>query len=432
MLDNQKGSEEMEEIKYKSCAWSYEKAYLDRIMDRIIEKGIPCVCDSNLGRYLLSVPKDYYQNALDIIIEIGDENRMGSINHYDKFRPLKSYSLAYAYVEDAESLNNSWEDKFLRPKNIKKLLKKLKNICGCDVELIFNFDDSAVEILATKKLNNTARIRDKVYDFLLTNNYIKFKEVYICTPEGKIINQTPEEKKKIDNIYRLFDTSLLACGMYRPRKANLVSKDDEENYYSCKEHSGFTDDIKIIEEYNKDKIVITGETKLFESKHYNFAGEAISNFQNDLLSFSTKLVDKLDYNLTIIISDNMVAKITTKYKDSREVSSTRKFPFGGKKLDDKSVRDVFLPFTKESGEYEGVIQEYYMRSRDYTKLLHYATHSPYFEIYDIPADFDFIDNNEALDQSPEVYDIRSYNLEDPKIAPVKDIIDEAVKKIRLS
>jgi len=83
-------------------------------------------------------------------------------------------------------------------------------------------------------------------------------------------------------------------------------------------------------------------------------------------------------------------------------------------------------------EYEGNIEEYYMRSTDGLKLLHYATHSPYFEIYDIPADFDFVNNNSALNKASAVYDIRDFNPEDPKLASVKDFIDEAVQKLELT
>ncbi|MDE6141069.1 MAG: hypothetical protein K2G03_00555, partial [Bacilli bacterium] len=234
------------------------------------------------------------------------------------------------------------------------------------------------------------------------------------------------------NIYRLFDTSFLACGIYQPKRANIVSMNNEEGYHSSKEYAGFIDDIKNIDEYSEDKIVITGEIKLFEDKRYNNAGEEISFLQNEFLSFKTRLVDNLDYSLTIILSDSMVAKITTKYKDYREVSSSRKLPFGFKNLGDKSSRDCFLPFPKINGEYEGIIEEYYMRSTDGTKLLHYATHSPYLCLFDIPTDFDFVNNNKALEETPSVYDIRNYNPEDPNLQNVRPMIDKAIKQLKLT
>ncbi|MDE6292939.1 MAG: hypothetical protein K2L98_04585, partial [Bacilli bacterium] len=234
---------------------------------------------------------------------------------------------------------------------------------------------------------------------------MKFKEVHVCSPEGEVIKPTPEEMLKIEGIYRLFDTSFLSLSMYDPKRAHLVSKEQEERRIAWQERWGFTDDIKFIEEYSDDKVVIMGETTLYETKLYNSAGEAISWSPNNLLSFETKLEDDLDYSMTIILSDNKVAKITTKYKDSRKISSTRKLPFGVKFPESQSVRDDFLPFPKENGEYEGTIEEYYMRSTDGLNLLHYATHSPYFEVFDIPDNFDFINNNETLKQKPKVYDI---------------------------
>ncbi len=421
----------MQEIKYKYFAWSYEKNYLDKIMNIIIDRDISCICDDSLGRYSLSVPYDYYQDALEIIREIGDEQKMGSINHYDKFRPLKSYSFVYAYAYDENVLDKKWEDENLRPKNIRRMVEELQKICGCDVKLIVNFDDLSVEILTSKRLCNISRIRDRVYDFLCNNNYARFKEVYVSNPEGKVINPTPGEMKKIEGVYCLFDSSFLACGMYRPLEDTLVSGGKEEKSF-LKAHIGFNDDIKNIEDYKEGKIIISGETKLYEYKRYNHEGEEISYHQRKISSFETKLVDRLDYNLTIIISDNMAAKIITNYKDSREATFPSRKLFGKNFSIGKSSRDSLLPFPKKSGEYEGNIEEYYMRSTDGLKLLHYATHSPYFEIYDIPTDFDFVNNNSALNKASAVYDIRDFNPEDPKLASVKDFIDEAVQKLELT
>lgn len=421
----------MEEIKYKYFAWSYDKAYLDEIIGELAKREISCICENDLGRYFLSVPCDYYQTSLAIIREIGADNKIGSINFYDKIRPLNVYSLAYAVVEDATCLNKNWENEAIRPRKIKKMIKELKDICGCNVELAVDTSNNAVEIMATENLNNSSRIKEKICNFLRDNNYVKFKEVHVCTPEGEVMNPTPEEMLKIKGIYRLFDTSFLSNSMYTPERVNLVSKENEEGRLAWKQKWGFTDDIKFIEEYREDKIVIMGETKLYETKYYNSAGEAISCAPNNPLSFETKLVDDLDYTTTIILSDNQVAKITTKYKDSREVKSSRQLPFGVKFPESKSVRDGFLPFPKENGKYEGTIEEYYMRSTDGTKLLHYATHTPYFEIFDIPDDFDFINNNSALEGKPSTYDIRDYNPEEPKLAPVKDLINNTVKKLEL-
>lgn len=419
-----------ENLKY--FAWSYNKEYLNEIMVEIGKRGIECYRESYLKSYLLSVSEDSYQEALKIVREIGDENKMGSVNYYDEFRPLKAYSLAYAYLEDTASLNKSLEHELSKSKKIRKMIKQLKDICGCDIELIVNLEEAAIEVLTPENLNNTARIKEKICNFLRDNNHIKFKEVYVCSPEGAVMKLAPEEMLKIEGIHRLFDTSFLSYGMYDPERANLVSKENEEGHRSWKEDWGFTDDIKFIEEYSEDKVVIMGETTLYEDKFYNFAGEATSLASTNFLSFKTKLIDNLDYSSTIILSDNMVAKITTKYKDSRKVTSTRKLPFGDKFPNAKSTRDGFLPFPKESGEYQGTIEEYYMRSTDGIHLLHYATHSPYFEIFDIPTDFDFINKNEALKQKPKVYGIREYDPEDPEIAPVKDLLDKTVKKLELT
>lgn len=386
----------MEEIKYKYFAWGYEKSYMDQVLEEMKKREIPCICESNLGRYFLSVPNDYYRNALDIIRKIGDESRIGSINYYDKIRPLKSYSIAYAYLEDANILNKNLGDEFYQPKNIKKIIKKLKEICGCDVKIFVNSSDAAIEIITTENLNNRSRIKEAVCDFLSDNNFVKFKEVYMCYPEGEIINPTPEEMLRIEGIYRLFDSSFFAYSMYEPERAHLVSKENKERRNSWSQNWGFNNDIKFIEEDKGDKIVIMGETTLHEYKFYNYAGEAINCVSKNFLSFETKLIDNLNYSLTIILSDNMVAKITTEYKDKREVSSTRKLPLGAKFPDLQSTRDGFLSFPKENGEYEGILEEYYMKSTDGNKLLHYCTHSPFFEVYDIPSDFDFINNNQAL------------------------------------
>ena len=422
----------MEEIKYKHFAWSYDKAYLDEITVEMEKRGIACICENNLGRFLVSVPECYYRNALDIICEIGDESRIGFINYYDKFRPLKTYSLAYAYTENVECLNKNWEDEYSRPRNVKKMIKKLKEICGCDLKLIVNSEDAAIEILTTENINNRSRIKEGVCDFLSDNDFVKFKEVHVCYPEGEIIKPTPEEELKIEGIYRLFDTSFLSYSMYNPKRANLVSKENEERRIAWQEEWGFYDDIKFIDEYSEDKIVIIGETTLYENKFYNSAGEATSRGSQNFLSFKTRLEDDLDYSLTIVLSGNKVAKITTKYKDLREVSSTSKLPFGVKFPNSESVRDGFLSFPKENGEYVGTIEEYYMRSTDGTKLLHYATHSPYFEIFDIPTDFDFINNNGALEGKPSTYDVRDYNPEDPNLQSVRTIIDNNVKQLMLS
>ncbi|MDE5631131.1 MAG: hypothetical protein K2I70_05980 [Bacilli bacterium] len=68
----------------------YDKQQLDEIIEELEKRQIACVSENNFGIYLLSVPQKYYQNALEIIREIGSEDQVGSINYYGRFRPLKA------------------------------------------------------------------------------------------------------------------------------------------------------------------------------------------------------------------------------------------------------------------------------------------------------------------------------------------------------
>lgn len=339
-----------------------------------------------------------------------------------KTNQIKTYLLAHVYVPSQPAASQNWAKRFLESSNTQKMIAELKKICGCDIHLTVSSPEVAIKIASTEELDNLTKV--KACEFLEHNEYVEFDQI-----DANIAKKDEINKEEVENIYRLFDTSYLASGMYLPRKNNLVSKDKQNNITG---NIGFMRDIKTIEEQKEDKIVINGEVKLYENKYFNRQGKELSWLESVSSSIEAKLYDMLNYRLTIILSDNKVAKITTQYKDSRTRSSKKRhllnFEFPGIPF----TRDAFLPYPKQNGTYEGVIEEYYMRSTDGQKLLHYATHTPYFEIYDIPLDFDFIKNNKALEENPSIYDIRNLTEDDPRLTSVKDLIDMTIKKLELT
>lgn len=420
--------------KNQPCLWAYDKNYVNEVMLFLDKNGIESFRENNMGVYILFVDKRKYKETVSFARENLDPKMIGVVNNYGVRRHLYDHSLVYAKLKDAKKLEKSWESERAQPRYIREMLVKLSNLCACPLKLRVNSNDHAIEFVSNSRTEINEETQNSIINYLYDNMGDIFENVYKCEDNGKLIKK--DYTRKRDTIYNLFDSSFLASGMSTPRGANIVPPSDDElltvsGYKSASSRSGSQKQRQNIVLKNADKIIINGTAELYEIKKYHYTWDAERQTQNEVVPFESSLVDNISYNSTIIIDKN-VAKITTNYTTNREATVTRKLPFGVTFPNEFSVRNGLLPYPLKTGIYSGVIEEYYMRSTDGTKLLHYATHSPYFEIYDIPADFDFVNNNTALNKVPSVYDIRTYNPEEPELAPVKDLIDKTVKTLELS
>ncbi len=419
---------------YQSCLWSDNKDIINETIVKLDERGIESRCDDRLGIHIISVKKKKYAETVAFARENLDPQNIGIVNHYGIRRHLYDRSLIYAYIKDAKQLGTGWESPISQPRFVREMLTKLSNLCGCPLKLRVNTADHAIEIIANGYLNDDEEVRNKIISYFYENAPELFENIYKCADDGRLIKK--DSTRKRDTIYNLFDTTVLASGMSSPLGANIVPKTDgelltESGYKSSSMRGGCQKQKQTIVLKNADKIVINGSAELYELKKYYYTWNAATNTQNEILPLESSLVDNITYNTTIVL-DKDVVKVTTNYTDNREATVSRRLPFNMAYPNESSIRNGFLKHPLKTGNYSGIIEEYYMRSNDGTKLLHFATSSPYFEIYDIPEDFDFVNNNAALVKVPAVYDIRNYNPEEPELQSVKNIIANDAQKLMLT
>ena len=420
--------------KNQHCLWSYDKDYINEAMIDLDKAGIESFRENRIGVYFLRVNKGKYDDTIKFARKNLDAKRIGVVNHYGVRRHLNDHSLVYAKIKDAKKLELGWENERMQPRYIREMLDKLRILSNSRLKLRVNANNHAIEIMVNGNKEDYEEEQNIILSYLYENMGDVFENIYKCEDNGRLIKK--DYTRKRDSVYNLFDSSFLASGMYTPRGNSIVPVPDDElltvsGYKSYSSKTGYQRQKQNIVLKNKDKVIINGTIELYETKMYAYTWDAEKKTENKVLPFESSLVDNLSYNSTFIIDDNVV-KITTNYTTDREATMTRELPFGVTFPNEFSVRNGLLPHPLKTGSYSGVIEEYYMRSTDGLKLLHYATHSPYFEIYDIPADFDFVNNNSALNKASAVYDIRDFNPGDPKLAPVKDFIDKAVQKLELT
>lgn len=420
--------------KLQYCLWSDNKEYLNEIMIELGKKGIDSFRQKRLGIHFLLVGKKNYNKTIAFAQENLDSKKIGVINHYGLKRHLCDHSLVYARIKDARVLETGWENERRQPRFIREMLDSLSQICECRLKLRVNACNHAIEILANGNTEDYEETRNKIINYLYENMGDMFENIYKCEDDGRLIKK--DKTRKRDTIYNLFDSTFLASGMYNPDGANIVPKTDEElltesGYKSDFTQRGCQKQKQTVVLKTAEKIVINGMAELYEIKKYHCTWDAKRETQDNILPIESSLVDNITYNASIVV-DNDIAKVITHYTTDRKATMTRKLPFRVTFPNEVSVRNGLLPYPLKTGNYSGVIEEYYMRSTDRTKLLHFATHSPYFEIYDIPEGFDFVNDNSALNKASDVYDIRDYNTEEPNLQSVRNIIDNTVKQLMLS
>lgn len=418
---------------YQPCLWSYSKEIINEMMLELNKRGIESRRESNLGIHILSVSKKKYNEVINIARTIRNTKEIGVMDYYRHRCGLNDHSLVYGIVSDAKKLESSWGIKATQPRFIKDMLSSLSSLCGLPIQLKVCPTDTAIEFYTTSD-ENLEDARDKIIGYLYENMGVMFENIYKCEDNGRLIKA--DKTRKRDTLYNLFDTSFISSGMHHPLGANLVPDTNEElltesGYKSSQMKAGCQHKKQNIVLRTNDRYVINGQAELYEMKTYDHTWDAVNEKENKVLPVESSLVDNMTYNATIIVDDDVV-KITTNYSVDRQASVSRELPFGLQYPSEVSIRNGLLPHPLKSGKYSGIIEEYYMKSTDGTKVLHYVTSSPLFEIYDIPSDFDFVKNNQALTKIPEVYDILEYNPEEPNIQSVRSIIETTAKRLMLS
>ena len=422
--------------KLKYCLWSYNKEEINDVMMALDKLGIESFRESHLHLkiHLLLVNKKNYDQTITFARENLDPKKIGMVNDYGVRRHLYAHSLVLATVKEDKKLDSGWEREGMQPHFIREMLENLKHSCNCILKIRVNTNTHAIEIYANGNNENYDETRDKIISYIYENMGDIFESASKCEDNGRLIKK--DKTRKRDNVYHLFDRTFLASGMYNPGGNSIVPKTDEElltesGYISDSVNRGCQRQKQTIVLKNDEKIVINGVAELYEVKKYTHTWDAERQSKNEILPVESSLIDHIKYN-TSIVFDKDVAKLTTNFTTNRDTAINRELAFGLTFPSEVSSRNAILPFPLKAGNYNGVIEEYFMRSTDGTKLLHFATHSPYFEIYDIPEDFDFVNNNLALNKASTVYDIRDYNPEEPELQSVRTIIDNNLKQLMLS
>lgn len=249
-----------------------------------------------------------------------------------------------------------------------------------------------------------------------------------------------EEKKDKDPIRdsldTLYSTSIILDGIHYPEGSNIAPKPEEDNnldesgYWTRTSRYGgqySKSDFKVIDatEYEYESLV-----KLYEKKTYDSYWDAEKEISVDILPIESMIEDNVCFKSNIRVLSEDEIEIKTDYKLKRKLSVKGEQASNHKEFPARnSVRDGIFPFPLEDGEYTGSYTEHYVKIANGTRLLHYADESSFFEIFDIPEDFDFVNNTVALSEYPKVFDDCDFDKNDKDLEEISKYLNQDAKNL---
>ncbi len=394
------------------------------------------------GGYAIYVPKEQYHACLVKAKECDLGDKVCMLNYKGEFRKLNSMSILYASVADIKNFDIGWQYEESQPDFIKYMLKKLKELCEVEIYLVANSSDAALEFLVDVDSENYnedfhAKLQSQIMNYLNSRVNSPFDKLTLCEMDGRLIYDEKEDKDIIkDSLDRIYDTSIILDGIRYPEGSNIAPKPKEDNdlnesgyWTSASRYGGeyYESNFKVIDgmEYEYDNSL-----KLYEKKEYNSYWYAETQISVGILPLESMVEDDVNVKSNIRVLSKDEIEIKTYYTLKRKVSVKGERALNHEEFPARvSVRDGIFQFPLEDGEYTGNYTEHYVKIANGTRLLHYADESSFFEVFDIPEDFDFINNNTALPEYPKVFDDCDFDKNDKDLMEISKYLNPDAKNL---
>lgn len=415
----------------KAALHSKDKAYAKEIIGKLKEAGIEATLDNFLGNYIIYVSNEDYDAALSFARLNADENRLGSLNHYDEFRGLLAHSLAYAEMRDHKDIDKAWEYDRRRPYYINNLIKDVESIVPGNVYISVNGSDASIEILTSDKdQTNHDELSTAIVE-LIESKYSKFfKRCSVCKANGEVI-RVIEKKEKLP-FQDLFYSTMFLDGMFYPIGSNIAPKDDcdnnlDETGYWMSTHSFGGQDFTLS---STEEGKLKGSIELYEKMQFNSKWDAEKQTSISVRRIESILVDNVRFDTSIEVLSDDECVVTTNFELKRKADVFPKLPFNQKYPTKKSVRNGLFAYPLENGEYSGTYTERFVKIANGTRLLHFSDQSPFFEVFEISDDFSFA--NVKTEKYPKVFDDTTFDKNDKDMNEIMRYLGKDAKKLVLS
>ena len=395
------------------------------------------------GGYAIHVPEEQYHACLVKAKECGLGEEIRMLNYHGEFRKLSSMSILYASVANIRSFNKAWQYEDSQPDFIKEILEYLKELCGVEVYLEANPSDAALEFLVDVDSENYnedfhAELQSKISNCLNSKFDNLFDTIYLCEMDGRLIHNGEKEDKDLmkDSLDVIYATSIILDGIRYPEGSNIAPKPKEDNdlnesgYWTSASHYGgehYESNFKVIDgmEYEYENSI-----KLYEKKEYKSYWYAETQKSVGILPLESTVEDDVSFKSNFRLLSKDEIEIKTNYTLKRKLSVKGEQALNHSEFPARvSVRDGIFQFPLEDGEYTGSYTEHYIKIANGTRVLHYADESSFFEVFDVPQDFDFVNNNAALSEYPKVFDDCDFDKNDKDLNEISKYLNPNAKNL---
>ena len=166
-----------------------------------------------------------------------------------------------------------------------------------------------------------------------------------------------------------------------------------------------------------------GTFVVYEKKDYSYYWDNKTNKQTDITVQPFIMLDNGVFTSKISVENNGKIMVKTYIELVRNIV--------GYNFDGKSVRDgLFNNFEHKDCRGNLEINEYYQIIANRTRLLHYSDNSDFFEVYELPENWQITDGISNLEY-PKVFDDMYFDMQDKDLEEINSILStrRSIKQI---
>ena len=169
--------------------------------------------------------------------------------------------------------------------------------------------------------------------------------------------------------------------------------------------------------------MVEGNFVVYEEKKYSYYFDDKTRKQIDISIQPFIMLDNGVFTTSISIENNEKIMVKTYIELVRNIV--------GYNFDGKSVRDgLFNNFEHKDCRGNLEINEYYQIIANRTRLLHYSDNSDFFEVYELPENWQITDGISNLEY-PKVFDDMYFDMQDKDLEEINSILStrRSIKQI---
>ena len=372
--------------------------------------------------HIVYVPNNKYHECLEVGFEIAKFNKwdLSWINAYNELRPIGYFSVMNCQLPPTRIADISWEMLDMPnycPPDIKEYIEKLKRFLRWrDIKIKYNNGDNAIEFLIETQFGEYELLKDSCrrFDYLTKNS--PFTKTRFLEKDGKLIAEPKEEKSTMESY---LEKSMFLDGLFRPNGANIAPKTDTSQdlttgYKYRTSKYGVRNFESISTNFDDVHGMSEGTFVVYEKKDYSYYWDNKTNKQTDITVQPFIMLDNGTFTTSISIENNEKIMVKTYIELVRNIV--------GYNFDGKSVRDgLFNNFEHKDCRGNLEINEYYQIIANRTRLLHYSESSDFFEVYELPENWQTTDGISNLEY-PKVFDDMYFDMQDKDLEEINNIL----------